>query len=226
MLKVDLHLHAREDNRDCIFYSAKQLIDLAVKKKYRVLSFTFHDSFFYPSDLVSYAKSRGILLLPGIERTIEGKHVLLYNFSVEELRKATSFLALRGMKKDHHLVIAPHPFFVGKNCLGEKLFEYEDVFDAIEYSFFFTTWLNFNKKAVECSHMFHKPLIATTDLHVLRNFGRQYAVVDAEQNVASVISAIKEGLVKNRIKPMTAFEMLRHVSWMCMHGVKLFLWKR
>jgi len=222
MLKVDLHLHAREDQVDCISYSAKRLIDIAAKKNYSVLAFTFHDSLFYPLDLVFYAKSQGILLLPAIERTIEKKHVLLYNFSDEELLKINSFSALREVKKEHHLVIAPHPFFVGKCCLGGAIFEHADLFDAIEHSYFFTRTINCNRKAVEFSRMCGMPLIAASDLHILRNFGRQYAVVDGELTVSSVISAIKEGKVQNRIKPLSGVDVLRDLCWMVIHRLKVF----
>ena len=51
------------------------------------------------------------MLIPGIERTIQGKHVLLLNFSrgtedVTELRRSCGAEA-----REAGLVIAPHPFF-------------------------------------------------------------------------------------------------------------------
>ena len=87
MLKVDLHLHTKEDNYDNLDYSAKELIDRAVELKFDVLAITLHNEIFFSKDLISYAEQKGILLIPGVELSIEKKHVLLYNVSEDELKE-------------------------------------------------------------------------------------------------------------------------------------------
>ena len=54
-----------------------------------------------------YAAERGITLIPGIERTIEGRHVLLLNFSAAT-ESVHSFDDLARLKsRESGLVVAP-----------------------------------------------------------------------------------------------------------------------
>src|SRR5438034_8390327 len=76
-LRADLHLHTRE-RESFITYDARELIDGAEHAGFQVLSITNHDTVTFSADLEAYARERGILLIPGVEATIEGKHVLLY----------------------------------------------------------------------------------------------------------------------------------------------------
>jgi hypothetical protein len=208
MLKCDLHLHARE-NEDWIKYSAKELIDKASELGFDVLSFTFHDEFFYPDDIVEYARSKEILLVPGVELTIEGKHVLIYG--LKGLGKINCFDDLRRIKKREDIVIvAPHPFFVSKQCLGNKLIENIDLFDGIEYCHFYNHLFNFNKKAVSIAKKYGKCLIGNSDCHVMPlQFNRTFSYVDAEKNIDSVLNAIREGRVSVVSKPLPLVDVFK-----------------
>src|SRR5262249_31661572 len=87
-LRADLHLHTRE-RESFIAYDARDLIDRAARSGFQVLSITNHDTVTFSAGLRGYAQERGILLIPGIEATIEGKHVLLYNIDVPPERIRT-----------------------------------------------------------------------------------------------------------------------------------------
>src|SRR5215204_6039444 len=80
MLKVELHSHTADDPSDKIPYSTHQLIDRAAELGYGALAVTLHDKQLDPAPFVDYARERGVTLIPGLERTIGGKHVLLLNF--------------------------------------------------------------------------------------------------------------------------------------------------
>ena len=80
MLKVELHAHTDDDPADRITHSTRQLIDRAAGLGYGALAITLHDRYFDPAPLAAHARERGIVLLPGIERTIANRHVLLINF--------------------------------------------------------------------------------------------------------------------------------------------------
>lgn len=121
MLKVDLHIHTNEDIHDSyIKYNAKQLIDHASKLKFDVISITNHDTFIFSKELAEYAKEKGILLIPGIEIRIEGKEVLLYNFTEDQIKQIKTFEDLRKLKNKSKLIVAPHPYFIKKQCLKKK----------------------------------------------------------------------------------------------------------
>ena len=80
MLKVDLHLHTGEDPVDRLPHSAIDLVERAARLGFDALAITLHDSQFADPRVSSCARERGITLIPGIERTIAGRHVLLLNF--------------------------------------------------------------------------------------------------------------------------------------------------
>ena len=203
MLKADLHIHTSEDTKDhYIKYSARELIDKASSMGYQVLSITLHNTQYY-DEIKEYAQSKGILLIPGVEKNIEGKHTLLYNFSKEELSWIRHFEDLRKIDRKNKLVIAAHPFFKTSTCIGIKLKKYIDVFDAFEYSFFFNHIINFNKKAVKLAKKFGKTLIGTSDLHYIDNFGTCFSMIDAEKDIDSIIQAIKSNKVQLHAKPLS-----------------------
>ena len=83
LLKVELHSHTADDPHDRIPYSAEQLIDRAASLGYDALAITLHDKQLDLAPLAPYAARRSVVLIPGIERTIRGKHVLLLNFPRE-----------------------------------------------------------------------------------------------------------------------------------------------
>ena len=81
MLKVDLHLHTADDPVDRISYSSSALVDRAATLGFDALAITLHDHQLDDRWLRDYARERGVLLIPGVERTVGGRHVLLINFS-------------------------------------------------------------------------------------------------------------------------------------------------
>ena len=203
-LKADLHLHTRERER-FIAYDARDLIDRAAQSGFQVLSITNHDTVTFNAELQGYAEERGILLIPGVEATIEGKHVLLYNIDVP-LERIRTFADLRRLRGPEWLVVAPHPFFPGSICLRERLLEEIDLFDAIEFSHFYTTRIDFNRSAVRLAQETGLPLLGTSDGHVVRQFGTTYSVIEAEPTLAAVLASIRKGQVRVETRPLTLGE--------------------
>ena len=111
MVKVDLHTHTADDPLDWIPYSTHDLIDRAAALGFGALAVTLHDRQLDVQPLAPYAAERGLVLIPGIERTIEGRHVLLLNFSsaVEDVRSFADLARLK--QREPGLVVAPHPYF-------------------------------------------------------------------------------------------------------------------
>src|SRR5947208_16649688 len=86
MLKLELHAHTSDDPNDIIPHTSAMLIDRAAALGYHALAITLHDKQLDVEPLRAYASGRGIVLIPGIERSIQGKHVLLINFSTQSER--------------------------------------------------------------------------------------------------------------------------------------------
>ena len=202
MLKTDLHIHTSEDQYDhYIRYDAKAMIRAMAKKGFEVLSVTNHNNIYFNKEIKDYAKKKGVLLIPGVELTLEESHVLVHNVTNEDVKNVRKIKDLWKIKSPEILITAPHPFFPGKRAMKEKLLENINLFDAIEYSHFYFNMINFNKKAVKVASRFEKPLIGTSDAHFLMQTGYTYSLIDGEKSVQGVIDAIRKQKVKVVTKP-------------------------
>jgi predicted metal-dependent phosphoesterase TrpH len=203
MLKVELHTHTLDDPIDEIPYTAEELIDRAAELGYRALAITLHNRQHPIERLEPYAAERGIVLIPGIEKTVEGRHVLLINFrrGTENVETFEDLCRLR--QRESGLVIAPHPFFPASTCLLDNLDRYSDLFDAVEINAMFTSSLNFNRRAERWAARHEKPLVGNCDVHRLRQLGTTYSLVDAEPNPDAICQAIRRGRVRVESRPLS-----------------------
>lgn len=203
MLKVELHTHTADDPVDHIPHSAYQLIDRAATLEYGALAITLHERQFDITGLAPYAAERGIVLIPGVERTIEGAHVLLLNFSraTEDVRTFDDLARLR--QRERGLVIAPHPFFPALSCLRSRLDAHAELFDAVEWNAMFTRALNFNARAARWAARRGKPVVANCDVHRLYQLGTCYTEVDAPADADAVCEAIRRGRIRTVAEPLS-----------------------
>lgn len=207
-LKVQFHVHAHEDPIERPKATIKEILDFAATKEYDAVSITLHDMFYFNDEIKDYAENLGILLIPGIEKTICNRHVLIIN-ATAEAEKIMNFYDLCKYRKAHPdcLVIAPHPYYPGSICLQNKLLENINLFDAIEYSWFYTKKLNqFNIKAEKIAKLHRKPLMGTSDNHVLKYFDNGYTLVESEKNWQSIRAAILENKIEMHVMPLTMKE--------------------
>lgn len=215
-LKADLHVHTRE-GEPFIRFDAYRLIDRAVRDGFHVLSITNHDILTFSEHLAAYARNRGILLIPGVEATIEGCHVLLYNSDINPEAIGT-FARLRRFKGPEWLVVAPHPFFPAPISLGKRLLDEIDLFDAIEFSHFYTRTMDFNRHAVALIRELGLPLVGNSDSHLERQLGTTYSLIDSEPTVACVLSAIRKNQLCVVSQPLGLGQMLGIGAELVLHG--------
>ncbi|MBI4983367.1 PHP domain-containing protein [Candidatus Woesearchaeota archaeon] len=212
MLKAELHTHAHVDPKDSgeVSYSIKELIDQAAEFNFEVLAITCHDLVYIDDQVTEYAQRRGIHLIPGVEKTIDGKHVLIYNLSDQQAQLIKTFEDLKSFKKVHpdSLIIAPHPFHYKSTCLKQKVLQYLDLFDAWEYSWFYLAAFNPNKRTAALAQKYHKPVIGSSDVHNLRELGRTYTLIDSKKSTGAICAAIKVGKTTVISKPLPLFEFI------------------
>jgi predicted metal-dependent phosphoesterase TrpH len=205
MLKVDLHTHTSDDPVDRIPHSTTDLIDRAAALGYGALAITLHERQLDISTLRPYATERGVVLIPGIERTIEGRHVLLLNFR-DGAEDVHTFGDLARLKQRHRgqpaLVVAPHPFFPASTCLWTLLDRHADLFDAVEYNAMFTRAVNFNLPAERWARRNGKPMVGNGDIHRLRQLGTTYSLVDAPADPDAICAAIAAGKAVVEHRPL------------------------
>jgi predicted metal-dependent phosphoesterase TrpH len=203
VLKVELHSHSADDPIDRIPHSTRQLIDRAADLGYQALAITLHDKQLDLRPWLAHAQRRGVVLIPGIERTVHGKHVLLLNFreGTEEVRCFEDILSLK-QRDPGGLVVAPHPFFHTGPCLGGLLDRHADLFDAVEYNAMFTAPLNFNRRAEQWARDHGKPLVGNGDIHRLCQLGTTFSLVDADPTPEAICSAVRQGRVRVSAQPL------------------------
>jgi predicted metal-dependent phosphoesterase TrpH len=204
MLKVELHSHTADDPHDRIPYSTTQLIDRAAELGYDALAVTLHNRQLDLQPFEAHARQRGVTLIPGIERTIRGKHVLLLNFTrgTEDVHSFADLAALR-RRDPGGLVVAPHAFFPHPACLRDLLEQHSGLFDAVEYNGMFTASLNFNRAAIRWARRHGKPVVGNGDVHRLRQLGTCFSRVEAERSPDAICAAIRAGKVEVEARPLS-----------------------
>ncbi len=211
-LKTNFHLHTSDDPQDRIPYTAYDALNCAAELGFEVISFTCHKAVVHKKEYEAYAKSKNILLLPGMEAKIEKKDVVIINCG-KDAEKITTFKELKSYREQNPqiLVFAPHPFvpFSGRS-LGEKLIENIDLFDAVELSIFSNEITGTNRKAKEIALKYKKPLIATSDTHKLDCLKRGCALINAENKTTeAILNAVKNGNLKNEVMEMSMAKMIQ-----------------
>ena len=198
MIKTELHAHTDGDLADRIAHSAETLIDRASALGYGALAITLHDRWTDPASLGDYAAERGVVILSGIERTIERKHVLIIN-GPEGAQRLRTFADLRAYRTANPsaLVVAPHAFYPIPSALGAVLDQHPDLFDALEVNAMRVKGVDFNRRAFAWAAAHGKPLVGNSDLHIIAQLGTTYSMVDAASPTPDAIcEAIKAGRVE------------------------------
>ena len=225
MLKVELHAHTSDDPVDDIPHSAHDLIDRAAALGYGALAITLHERRLDPAPFASYARERGLILIPGVERTIEGRHVLLVNFS-RAAEQTRTFDDLRRLKAGEcGLVIAPHPFVPASSCLGRALERHAPLFDAVERNAMFVRGLDFNAPAEAWAKRHGKPVVGNCDVHRLAQLGSTYSLVDADAGAGAdaICEAIRAGRVRVESRPLPVVDAAQFMGSMTLAEVRAML---
>ncbi len=185
--RVELHSHCQGDPIDTYLgHSLFEHIDQAKKVGLDAIAVTWHRKICSEPKAIAYAQSQGILLIPGMEAEIDGKHLVVLNLAEGDLPGETTWDNIRGLRarKPEVLVIAPHPFYPHPTCLGSTMNEHADCLDAVEWCNLHVKWLpsgvNPNLRAVRWAHEHHKPVVACSDAHTLAAIGRNASTVEAD----------------------------------------------
>jgi len=222
-LKIDFHVHTGEDPKDrYIKYSAKELLDEAAEYHFDAITIANHISILYTDELREYAQQRKILLIPGIEAYVESKHVLIVNCQ-QPYHNSLSFKNIRSYAGENALIIAPHPFYPRKYCLGEELEEHIEIFDAIEYAHLHFRFVNFNNKAVAIAKKYNLPMVGTSDAHSLQQLNTTYSLVQAHKTIPAIINAVKNKQVEVVTRPMSTWKFFKNGSGFLFSSTKKFI---
>jgi len=211
VMKADFHTHSADDPRDALRYSTEMLIDAAAARGVEVLALTLHEWFDPCPRLERYAAQRGILLLPAIEQNVEGCHIVLINPDTEQAQACT-FADLRALGRRDAAFIAPHPYYPLGSCLGAKLVQNIDLFDAIEYCTLYARGINWpNRRAARTARRHGLPLVGTSDSHSLPYADSTHTLITGEKTVEGIVEALREGRVELVTTPRSWLQLFRLV---------------
>lgn len=130
--RMDFHVHTSCSDGQL---SPKEVIDKALQNQVSVLSITDHDTTqAYTDSLFSYAKEKGIQLIPGVEISTKykkvGIHVLGYHIRLDDKHLLTALKSLRNARHDYLYQVTKKLNQLGYQVHFSKLDEIEAVTKA------------------------------------------------------------------------------------------------
>jgi len=209
-LKVDLHVHSSADPVDNLPLDMAATIELAAAHGYDAIALTHHEAHITADRAAAEASERtGVLVLPGIEASLDdGAHVLVIN-SGREIEDVRSLAELARFKREEHLVIPAHPYYPGFGLGHRKLERWAQTFDALELCHFWNRWVGWpNRRAAEFCRAHDLPLVATGDVHLPGQIDRSYALVDASRDPRAIVDAVRAGRFESVTEPVSIVEMV------------------
>jgi predicted metal-dependent phosphoesterase TrpH len=200
--RVDLHNHCQGDPVDVLQHTIFEHIDAAKKAGLDAIAITWHRRICADSEAFAYARERGLLLIPGMEADVNGKHVVVLGLREGDLPGQATWDEIRALRarKPGVLVFAPHPFYPHPSCLNRQLDGNDDCIDAVEWCALHVGWLpdriNPNLRAARWAHRFGKPLLACSDAHSLAAIARNASTVEAEAlTEEAILAAVRAGRI-------------------------------
>ncbi len=213
-IKLDLHIHTLDDEKDALDYSAHELLERARALGFRVLAITLHDAVFDRQEVFADAARMGILLIRAAEMRLRGADVVVLNVDAEEaatLKDFDDLRQLRTIRGDAIFTFVPHPFYVlGGSIGGRRLVENIDCFDGIEICHFHKGFFDPNRRARVVAAQYGKALVATSDAHQLAAFGSHYTSIPApgELTPENVFAALRSGEAHLTSPPATFADLV------------------
>ncbi|MFH1068643.1 MAG: PHP-associated domain-containing protein [Candidatus Glassbacteria bacterium] len=184
----------------------------ARRREFDVIAITNHDTSTYSPQLAGFAGSLDILLIPGVELTVQGVHVLVVG-DLSRLEGVRRLEDLYRVKSERTLLVAPHPFFPASKGMGALLYRHRDLFDALEICQCYTPWLDYNRPAVRLAREAGLPLAAFSDTHKLWQFGKSYSLIMADRSLEGIVSAVRCGDIEPVTRPLGMFDAMRYGVW-------------
>ena len=186
-MRFDLHIHSNHST-DCSM-RIDDILKQAVKKGLDGIAICDHNTVEGSLSGTKRAKELNLplLVLPGTEvSTIRG-HLIVLGITDNIQPNLSPQETIRIAHQKGGVVIAAHPFKMRSTGNVDGL----DV-DAIE-TFNSRCIFGENDRAKEMAEALGKPQVGGSDSHLLSTIGLGFTEIDAELNVESVLSAIREG---------------------------------
>jgi predicted metal-dependent phosphoesterase TrpH len=186
-LKIDLHIHTNHSYDSVI--KPEEVVFYAKKRGLDGIAVTDHDKI---ECALKMTKKTGFLIIPGIEVSSLGGHVLALNIQ-ELIPKGLS--VDETVDRIHSLggiAVACHPTSFFKGSLGEHIsskFDAVEVINASAFPFNYSV-----KHSQKIASSLKIAQVAGSDAHYGPEIGYAYTLVNAESKVEEIVKSISRGL--------------------------------
>lgn len=209
MIRFDFHLHTSEDPYKRVPYSAFEAIRFSAQRGLQAISITNYETITDSPALQREAHRWGVVLYPGIEKIIQGRDVLVVQ-AHPDIGNVRSFRDIERYRMDHpeSLIIAPHPFHHHPSCLGEQIYRYRNLFDAIELTPFYTRRYDPNRRALRAARGLDLPTLAASSACRRDQIGRSYSIVVSNE-LRFLFDSIRSHWISVYNPPMNEWKIAR-----------------
>lgn len=192
MIRIDLHVHTIFSGDATI--SPKLLVDsLYAHSTIKGVAITDHDTFEGYFQVRKLATAyQDLLVIPGVEATTREGHFILLGIEEKPPYMSTLESVVDFAMERAALIVIPHPYRADRG-IGDAAERIQaDAIEVINPS----ATLKENRLAEKLARARSLPGVAGSDAHKPEEMWTAFTAVDAEQDVGSVLNAIKNGRVK------------------------------
>jgi len=193
-LKIDLHVHT------CYSYDAlttlEEVVTYSKKRGLDGVAITDHDTLLGALRLSQETK---LVVIPGIEITALGGHVLALNVTKPIPPKLSLPETVKRIREGGGIAVASHVTSLHKSALARQISSYDavEVINSGAIPFSLSTYLS-RKFATR----FKLPQTGGSDSHYGPEIGAACTVIEADADVDEIIQAIKKGATLPLGKPI------------------------
>lgn len=183
-MRLDLHVHTTASDG---YMSPKDAVDGAIEKGLDGIAVADHDTMEGYRRCKRYMEEKDFLLIPGIEVSTDGGHVLvLGNEDWTETRKFDE--VVRKAKSIGALTVGAHPFSRTRKWIKPALLRKLDAVETMNGR----TYMRYNRKAKEFAGREGMPQIGGSDGHHLEEIGTFWTETGGG-DVKGVLENIRRG---------------------------------
>jgi predicted metal-dependent phosphoesterase TrpH len=193
-LKIDLHVHT------CYSHDAvttlKEVVTYSKKRGLDGVAITDHDTLLGALKLL---QKNEILVIPGIEITALGGHVIALNITKLIPPKLDLSETVWRIHEAGGIAVAAHPVSIYKSTFSQQITSYDaiEVINSAAVPFSLSTYLS-RKLATRLN----LPQTAGSDSHYAPEIGAAYTIIEADPDIDEIIQAIKRGSTLPLGKPI------------------------
>ncbi len=198
-LKIDFHVHTYYSYDSTI--TPSELVAYAKKRGLNGVAITDHDQIHGALKIAKeYSTKSGLIIIPGIEVTSQNGHILAFNVQEPVPAGLSVEETLEIIHRQGGIAVAAHPNALYHGQLEKRMlprFDAIEVINASTFPFRFTVCTNH-----KIASRFRLAELAGTDAHYAPEIGYAYTILNAESSLDEIIEAIRKRETRVYGKPI------------------------